>query len=407
MPTQITNMNQPLYGTLLRTDTIKGVVKTSTSQVLAFRRSVYRESDRTPDYRGKIARGERLPINRFVFRREIVNIPQGTWQYLWVPNGDRNDYVGPWPNGYGSRQYLATSQTVVNNMNAECEARVLDKIKDQKVNLAIALATMNQTVGMISGALRAILNARVALKKGQFVSAARALGLPVNRTKYVRARKRFNRIYPTDPTAAVANAWLQLHFGWEQLVQDVQGGIEVLLLHHKSAYEKVHEVYAKVKRAVDDEVHPTGDFVTRRRTKTTIKYTCHFQYDHAGMANLSSLGLLNPLPVIWDLTAWSFVWDWVLPIGRFLNNLDATVGVRFIDTIWTRADEATIEMRIDDSYVIGNTKYSYRLNGDTTLFTLERNPSKPPSVLTLPRFKNPLSVSHAASAVALIRQLTR
>jgi hypothetical protein len=45
---------------------------------------------------------------------------------------------------------------------------------------------------------------------------------------------------------------------------------------------------------------------------------------------LNQLGLLNPLSFAWEITPWSFVVDWLIPIGPVLSALTAPVGLNFI-----------------------------------------------------------------------------
>ena len=39
------------------------------------------------------------------------------------------------------------------------------------------------------------------------------------------------------------------------------------------------------------------------------------------------LGIINPQTWLWDNVPWSFVVDWWLPVGSFLSNLTALVGL--------------------------------------------------------------------------------
>ena len=50
-----------------------------------------------------------------------------------------------------------------------------------------------------------------------------------------------------------------------------------------------------------------------------------------GARAFNQLGLLNPVSLAWELVPWSFVVDWVLPIGSVLSALSAPAGLIFID----------------------------------------------------------------------------
>ena len=56
---------------------------------------------------------------------------------------------------------------------------------------------------------------------------------------------------------------------------------------------------------------------------------CYYTVSNSWLAGLNNLGLINPFTVIWELMPMSFVIDWLLPIGNFLDALTAHVGLEF------------------------------------------------------------------------------
>lgn len=399
------NRTMSYPGTVVRVDTIDGKVTTSYSTALQERQTLNRTWARTPNYWVKRQLDERVPVNPYTRVSEHVVIPYGTWQYLWIPNGNRNDYTGPWPEGYGSRTYLSTPTSVINTMNAECEARMLSEIKAEKVNWGNALAEFNQTTKLIGDTARVLASAFVNLKRGRFLRAAQDLGVPLGTSRIKRAAGRYNRLYPKDPSSAAANGWLALHFGWTPLLSDIHDSCEAIANWKYEKKAPIQTSRVKVKRACFAREAPPGGFVTTYDTTTTIKYVCSYRASKADFKRLQTVGLTNPLSIAWEVMPWSFVVDWFLPVGRWLGNLDALVGVEFVDASWTKIDEQVIDMQIDSSSVKGSTRYTYKLKGATKMVTIHRSPSNPPSVLTLPRFKSPFSTLHAVTGLALLRQV--
>jgi hypothetical protein len=130
------------------------------------------------------------------------------------------------------------------------------------------------------------------------------------------------------------------------------------------------------------------------------------------LANLSQMGITNPVELAWEELPYSFVADWFLPIGDYLGNLDATLGWDFIGG--TKSATITQRHRVD---VLG-TPYSppgtpwfftfkskwNNIKGRGRRFWLNRSvyTSSPyPDNLFL---KNPVSGVHLANAIALLRQ---
>lgn len=54
---------------------------------------------------------------------------------------------------------------------------------------------------------------------------------------------------------------------------------------------------------------------------------------------MNQLGLLDPVSLAWNLLPMSFVFDWFIPVGTFLDGFTATEGLTYQDgytTQWVR-----------------------------------------------------------------------
>lgn len=54
------------------------------------------------------------------------------------------------------------------------------------------------------------------------------------------------------------------------------------------------------------------------------------------MQMLSRIGLTNPAVLAWDVIPWSFVVNWVIPIGDWLESIDSTVGLDYLGGTYSR-----------------------------------------------------------------------
>lgn len=75
------------------------------------------------------------------------------------------------------------------------------------------------------------------------------------------------------------------------------------------------------------------------------------------MANLNSIGMANPAEVLWELVPLSFVWDWFMPVGSFLQSLSATAGLDFLGGYTTRRNRGTYNGSL---LVCGKAKVEYK-----------------------------------------------
>lgn len=111
------------------------------------------------------------------------------------------------------------------------------------------------------------------------------------------------------------------------------------------------------------------------------------------------LGVTNPMYWAWDSTPWSYIIDWWLPIGSFLNNFTALVGLQLVDASITRQVSWTSHLTLaKDS--------PFTLRGDGVGFGKRklRTTGPLPVPLTVPYGKG-LSIQRAQNALAVIVQL--
>ena len=128
------------------------------------------------------------------------------------------------------------------------------------------------------------------------------------------------------------------------------------------------------------------------------------------LAELSSLGLINPAEIIWELTRYSFVVDWLIPVGGWLSSLTSDVGYSFVSGSLSR----TARMRYQSSDVLFNPPLAPNLSvlqlspprwaGTRKSFVRTCYAGSPVPGLYV---KNPLSLKHAANAIALLAKAFR
>lgn len=277
-------------------------------------------------------------------------------------------------------------------------------MKDQKVNLAQAFAERQQTLDLLAATAVKIAESFNNLKKGNVVAAARALG-GINPSR--KMKKKFRKEFERDPKQAAANGWLALQYGWKPLLDDVYGLAEL------TAQRVVKEIRGSAQastRRTYERIIPCsfGDYglftgVARQKVTYIVKYKCSYWTTSDATHLLTQIGLSNPALIAWELTPYSFVADWFIPIGNWISTFDATLGLAFrsgsksvikqYDTTWE-----VLKGTSDASADLSAVASSRRLTDQVDRTVLSAFPS-----VTLPSFKNPLSLTHAANALALLK----
>jgi hypothetical protein len=124
------------------------------------------------------------------------------------------------------------------------------------------------------------------------------------------------------------------------------------------------------------------------------------EFTRLGFGNLNSLA--------WESIPFSFVADWFIPIGNYLNNADAFDNLEVVHATKTVFQKEYIEFR----RTFGGAPVSgYQTSSSTTGFVSElvkvdRTLTGIPE-LRFPEIKDPVSKLHIANAIALISQLKR
>lgn len=212
------------------------------------------------------------------------------------------------------------------------QSRLSEAVKGHQFNLAVSAAQGKQTVDMVSNAIFSVGGAISDLKKGRFESAARRFGV----------NPRPSKLSEKD----ISGRWLELQYGWLPMLSDIYEA--------SKAYESISNGPRKSRIQVNINRKQQGD-----ASCASSIYTCKgMNTDSARIiyemseqiSTPRSLGLTDPLSVAWELIPYSFVVDWFIPIGDYLENLNVIPNLqgRFLTTRVQRFQGSTIW--VDGSY---------------------------------------------------------
>lgn len=382
--------------------------------------TLIRTSVRTPQYRdykrlryrgvraGVSAAG--LPMNPFLFRKEEQRVGTGTYEVTAPTIGFDVRYTG---NLYGVTFYTdgglpyEPSPSEAAELRRKTEFKILEKLKNQKVNLAQVFAERKMTADLIASSATRIAQSFIALKKGDILGAARRLG-GAGSTVPVRKVRAFRRQYPLDRDKAISRAWLELQYGWRPLLQDIYGSAEFLA---KKQTREIFDVVRSRNKRVWEETK-TGkvpatpiDFLYYRDTTLESSMSLWFSTDGAALATAKEAGLTNPALLAWELLPYSFVVDWFIPIGNYLGSLDATIGLGFQKGHHTFFQRGTSSYRLTAFQAPWFAfRYNVQIRSSRSVVACTRTVLTDWPELRFPPFKNPFSFEHALNAIALLRQ---
>lgn len=319
---------------------------------------------------------------------------------------------------------LDSYATEIDELSYLALKRHFQKLSNQKVDLATELSQAMLTVNMIIDLAKRVAETLLFLKKGRLISA-------------------FEKLFPSS-RKELANDYLVYKYGIQPLLGDIAGAAEHLADYVTKARPVKSNGHAK-KTWKEIDVHEKSDHRTfdhEKEVTIRVKYSTLFKISDDLSRQAAQLGFTNPANVVWELAPFSFVADWFLPIGDYLQGLTSlnglvvkesykttyisiseyflldyytpSTGVEFVDSpplngffnVKSVVDEypevATPGSTLQDhGYLFVNrVRYGRRL--ETTYCKREVIPI--PEV-PLPRFKSPISIVHLTEALALFTQL--
>lgn len=301
------------------------------------------------------------------------------------------------------------------NHSASAQAKADTKLRSrvsEAAGFAIDLGEINQTVRMIATNVTRIAHAARSIRRGNIGGAFSALGI-VSTRKFPGGP--VGPIRMGDPLKLLANYWLEFVYGWKPLIQDVYASIGAL----EKFLEKNQWVMAARATGVDPisssfkyprtvgTFGPTHIGVEQHTGVSTCKYTLYYKRDDHVKIFLSQLGLTNPADLVWELLPFSFVVDWFLPIGPWLEALHAFDGLVFVKGTRVQHTVETSNLEIGTTYTgheVGSPFYTITQFGSRvgTRIRFNRVPLSGFPTPNPPVPKSPVSVAHATNALALL-----
>lgn len=289
-----------------------------------------------------------------------------------------------------------TDSQFTSNDQIKLVAKLREKLTGSDFNASVFLGESKQTLALITDSATRIYRAMRSLKRGNIGHAANILTVGTARESSKSASLHRAKAL-TKKT--IGSAWLELQYGWLPLVKDAEGAAQQLA--HALEVPFRQKVYASTRRHEStpksfpkNPSWPCGHFwgytVETESRRTLI---CYVKED---LSVAATLGLLNPENVAWELMPWSFVVDWFIPIGQYLDAraITSCVNAQYVQSTKTAF---RITARSGDVEWGGD-----RVEGVDFVRTVSLSPDLP-----LPAFKGlakALSWQHCVNAVALLSQ---
>lgn len=313
----------------------------------------------------------------------------------------------------GTGRFPLTSQNTIDRATTEA----MNKLSDTGANLGESIATLDQTLGLIASSASTMLSIYRALRGKQtklqkrwdaaesvYRSLSPLVRRGVTRKQFLRRQGLPPKRPQVDPLRRGAgSAWLELHYGWKPLVSDISFAMDTLrngLPKQKvTAIRNVQESHAL---PVKTGTVAPYNLITSGHITSGCKVRIDCSLTHPNLAALNGLGLLNPFQLGWELLPFSFVLDWLLPVGNALSAITTPFGLSLKAISTTRYTVASVGFSWTQYPTIeSGQKITAMVNSLATYRTVS-------FFWPMPRtyFKSPFTnLTRAVTALALLQQL--
>jgi len=291
---------------------------------------------------------------------------------------------------------------LTNNDIISLYSEMADKMSGHDFDAGVFLGEGRMTVDLVFQTATRIAKCFTAIRHGNLSMAKDVLLdnnriLPVDFMSNKNIKRYFQKEMGLNPftndrvrrsSKAIAQGVLELRYGWQPLLSDVHSAMSALSNRlNKTFITRVRHT------AVRHDVTATDSFTCSlmHRIKLTGSILSHPPLN-------TYLNLTDPLNVAWNLSPYSFVLDWFIPIGDFLS-----LAGKLRSHEYGPMTRSEVYEDVRSAKGQGDSR-SWLID-----YSFTRDPSFIfPSVPPLPEFKNlgdALSPTHVENALALLRVL--
>lgn len=305
---------------------------------------------------------------------------------------------GSYPGVIGEQHANSLASTL---WEAADDYALIEKLQTRLVgstfHLGNALGESRKTLSFIGDSAVRVARSLAELKHGRILSAIKSLEGRTPTKKQLNASVR-------DP----ASAWLEYTYAVKPLLKDVQEAAEFLgftLAAPRTHLETVTR-NAKGKYFHLAQNHVWGFTPTSKiyvPVEVSVSKRLKAKLYEVDISSMS--GLTDIASVAWEITPYSFVADWFLPIGRFLNARNVLGSISGLYTVTTRIKQVTwtpyiVNTNPNDVFVFTKKPESYftktlSINRTVNTAFVPQRPSFRP-------LEKSFSFSHCLSSIALL-----
>jgi len=316
----------------------------SSNNARSLRRN-YATINSTPGYHSG-APLDPLAYTRFV--EEFQALP-GTKVY-WYGGEPYGPYPQPAPHLSEVMDSALLTNLLANNRNSAI-ANLNGRMRGSQFSLGVTMVEGRKTVNMIGDISRRLLGAYRNVRRGKFSEAADLLLMDPPSHRRQKSMKR----EALRGAQGLSKNWLMYRYGIRPLIQDVYNGIDAYSTIASSRSDDI--IYTGFSRSNDSSNGYNGSSNASILHAITIKA----KVQNDDVRNMSALGLDNPALIAWELVPFSFMFDWFLPVGTWLEAMKTPSGFTFTNGCEGVLTKQSAAFKLPSGFISGDINRGWEL----------------------------------------------
>lgn len=206
--------------------------------------------------------------------------------------------------------------------------KLRSRVANSDFNLAVTIAEANKTVNFVFERAKTFSKALRQFRRGRFKDSMNTLEL-------------------TSLTGSAKN-WLSYKFGWTPLLMDAKNSAEAFARYNYN-HSRAMRYSARfgIELKVPMNLTNNSSYNAQQRTVVSRQHDCLcwviVKNNNPQLRALAESGLSNPGTVLWEVTPFSWVADYFLNIGDYLQASSAFDGLTILDSgRWWRTIDSGI-----------------------------------------------------------------
>lgn len=207
-----------------------------------------------------------------------------------------------------------------------------------------ALADIDRTISMIGGSAKKLSRSLKRASSGDLVGASRLLVNTKNTSAPIGTSRKVDSttLKWVSQGSSVRDRYLQYQFGIKPLIHDAEAAVRALAwLNNRTTYRKISAT-----RRIEDSFTEDRGRGTVCSVKSEIRARALAILKTEVPAS-DALGLFDIPQYLWERTILSFVLDWWVPVGNYLQALQAARSLSSATVVKTITERTTLSLLPD------------------------------------------------------------